>query len=102
MAKVLELLEQLRNPGDDGAPDTIYDDIAGAYNEALEIRDAKIAELSETAQARESEISALKSANYDLLMASGTSSSDGDETDDDDDDDETSGGIDSLFDDEDN
>lgn len=95
MASIQELLEQLRNPGDDGPPDTIYDDIAGTYTSDLEIRDAKISELSEIAQSREAEISQLKSANYDLIMASSTSEPD--ETEPEPEPDDASTGIDSLF-----
>lgn len=101
MDRIQELLEQLRNPGEDGVPDSIYDDIAGAYNEALEIRDAKINELSSAAQEHEAQISALKSANYDLLMASGAPSDDEGDDGGDDDGDEPSG-VDSLFDNEEN
>lgn len=81
MADFHELLNELRNPSDDGPPETIYDDIAGAYDSALEIRDAKISESDQAVKDSQSEISKLKSANYDLLMASNApvddSSSDG-------------------------
>lgn len=63
------LLEQLRSPGDDGPPETIYDDIAEAYDGAVEIRDAKINEQEAAIQESQGLISQLKSANYDLLMA---------------------------------
>lgn len=64
------LVEMLRNPGDDGLPDTIYDDLHGAYNDAVSAGDARVSELQGSIQEREAEISRLKSANYDLLMAS--------------------------------
>ena len=64
-----ELLNQLRNPGDDGPPETIYDDIASTYNHDVTVRDSKISESEQALLDRESEISRLKSANYDLMMS---------------------------------
>lgn len=103
-----DLLAALRNPGDDGLPDTIYDDIEGAYNEDIGIRDAAIAERdaaiaghAEELQGRDSEISRLKAVNYDLLMQSQTgdseSDSEGVEGGADTESDASSGGIGSLF-----
>lgn len=94
-----ELIEMLRNPGEDGIPETIYDDLANTYNHALETRDAKISEIEEINRERESEISRLKSMNYDLMMASAVNEDDGESGGDEDnsaDDDEPSG-IDDLF-----
>lgn len=72
MANFHDLLGILRNPGDDGVPDTIYDDLVQDYDTVFqgytantEQQRARIAEL-------EAETSRLKSANYDLLMSVGT------------------------------
>lgn len=96
MADFNDLLNELRNPSEDGPPETIYDDIASAYNHAVETRDAKISESEQRIRDSESEISKLKSANYDLMMASSvkedsdSGDSEGDE--------EPAEGIEDLFD----
>ena len=66
-----ELIELLRGGGD-GIPPTIYDDLLTTHHasvdsfssasEAIATRDARIAEL-------QTEISVLKTKNYDLIMA---------------------------------
>lgn len=64
-----ELLALLMEPGDDGVPDTIYDDLSLSYNDAVGSRDAKIG----TQEAAYAELLAdnqrLKALNFDLLMA---------------------------------
>ena len=90
-----ELLAKLRDPGEDGAPETIYDDIAATYSHAIETRDAKISEQEKAVLEREAEISALKSANYDLMMS--TSSGDDESSDDDDTGEDDPAGVDDLF-----
>lgn len=102
-----ELLALLREPGEDGVPDTIYDDLSLAHGNALSTRDAKISELDasiaetlaaheDALMAKDSEISKLKAANYDLLTSMpDNSDSDGDG--DNDNGDSDTGGIDDLF-----
>lgn len=92
-----ELLAKLRDPGEDGAPETIYDDIASTYNHAIETRDAKISEQEKAVLEREAEISALKSANYDLMMATTSSGDDDGSSDDDDTGEDEPAGVDDLF-----
>lgn len=66
-----ELLGQLQNPGDDGPPDTIYDDIRAAHNGALEstqsTAQAKIDELNGSLTQAATENDRLKAANWDLF-----------------------------------
>lgn len=82
-----ELLEMLKNPGEDGIPDTIYDDLTNAYNSVSQSHSDTVAEYgaaqetwgSEKAameeehasgrQALESEISRLKAMGFDALMS---------------------------------
>lgn len=61
-----ELVEQLRNPGDDGLPETIYDDLLSAHDHEVSTRDAKINQLTEDHTASLAEIEALKAKNWDL------------------------------------
>lgn len=72
MANFEELLEQLRNPGDDPLPDTIYDDLHGAHTSALEetqsTAQAKIEELSAGIEERDGNIQKLKADNWDLFQ----------------------------------
>lgn len=66
-----DLLNQLANPGDDGVPDTIYDDIRAAHSGALESTQssaqAKVDELNSALEAANGENSRLKAANWDLF-----------------------------------
>lgn len=77
MAKFSELLGLMREPGENGIPDTIYDDLEFAYADEI----AAIAQEKDGATAKiqelESHISRLKTQNYDLLMSSGSSGDDG-------------------------
>ena len=70
-----ELLALLQNPGEDGLPPTIYDDLSGAYTNDMSTRDAKIQVTSDDLAAAQAEILALKAMNYDLLMAAGIDNS---------------------------
>lgn len=79
-----DLLEMLINPEPEGVPDDIFDQLRGAHTGALEGRDSQLAENSEAMAGMQSQIDALnqslvevKAANFDKLMAAG-SSSDGD------------------------
>lgn len=90
-----ELIAQVREPGDDGLPASIYDDLTAEYDGLAEASAAKVNEISQRVQAYESEISRLKSTNYDLLMAS---AGDNGETNTSDNDKPGPTGTDSLFD----
>lgn len=68
-----ELIEKLKNPGDEALPENIYDDLTEEYKivltgsqETIRTRDEKIAKL-------EKDNATLKSKNYDLLIASSNS-----------------------------
>jgi hypothetical protein len=63
------LLGLARNPGDDGAPETIYDDLGAAYNDRVSSADAKISELSSSLSEKDSELQRVKAHNYELLTA---------------------------------
>ena len=69
-----EMLETLRNPGENGIPENFADQLAETYRNDLSIRDAAVTEREErltaaqAAQAeRDSEIQRLKAFNYDLI-----------------------------------
>lgn len=66
-----ELLSKLRNPGDDGPGETIYDDLNAAYNDRVSAGDAKVNELSTANETSQAEIARLKAHNYDLLASVG-------------------------------
>jgi len=93
-----ELIARMREQppdSEEGLPASIYDDLSAEYDAISEGSSAKVSELQTQLQNRESEISRLKSANYDLLMNSAGDSASPSE----DEDEDTSGskGIDSLF-----
>jgi len=69
MADFEELLSKLRNPGDDGPGETIYDDLNAAYNDRVSAGDAKVNELSTANETSQAEIARLKAHNYDLLSS---------------------------------
>lgn len=69
MADFNELLDKLRNPGDDGPEPTIYDDLAAAYNDRISSADSKITELSAAVETKDSELLKVRAHNYDLLTA---------------------------------
>lgn len=95
-----DLFGMLVEPGEDGIPDTLYDDLSQAHLDEIGGRDAKIAEVTTQLEAANAEISRLKMQNYDLLMAIPVDGEDnGDSADDSDggDSDESDGGVDSLF-----
>jgi hypothetical protein len=93
-----ELIAKMRDQPsetEEGLPASIYDDLSAEYDAISEGSSAKVNELQSQLQNRESEISRLKSANYDLLMNSAGDTANSSE----DEDEDTSGskGIDSLF-----
>lgn len=67
MADFHELVNRLRNPGDEEVPDTIFDDLTVAYDTAFEGWTHTVAEKEGTIESLNGEVSRLKSANYDLL-----------------------------------
>ena len=66
-----DLIGLLQNPGDDGLPDTIYDDLRAAHGSAVEnVREtsgAKIAELEAAIADRDARIDKLMRDNWDLF-----------------------------------
>lgn len=71
-----EMLEQLRNPGEQGIPADFADQLHAAYQNDISVRDAAVKDRetkiqeSIDAQARyDAEITRLKAVNYDLLIA---------------------------------
>jgi len=69
MADFNELLSTARNPGDDGAPETIYDDLAAAYNDRVAAAEAKISQLTEAKNAADGELTRVRLHNYELLTS---------------------------------
>lgn len=66
-----ELLQALQNPGEDGTPDTIYDDLTTEYNSVVEGGAASVAERDATIATLSADIDKLKAMNFDLLIAAG-------------------------------
>lgn len=74
-----ELINTLKS--DNEKPETIYDDLTGLYTQASEkadSADAKIAEMNSVIETLNTQISELKSKNYDLLTQVGESAKDDD------------------------
>ena len=69
----------LRDPGEQGLPETIYDDLSSSYNVAVEggVAALNTSDAAHSAAAAElvGEIARLKALNFDLLMAAGTETS---------------------------
>lgn len=63
-----ELIAALRNPGEDGVPDSIYDDLSASYTDATSTRDAKITTSESRVAELELELLAAKAANWDLFQ----------------------------------
>jgi predicted nucleic acid-binding Zn-ribbon protein len=72
MAKFHDLIGQMRDPdGEGNVPDTIYDDLMNEYNTAFDGYQAHSQEKDAEITRLNSEVSRLKSANYDLLTQVG-------------------------------
>lgn len=76
MASFEELMEQYRNPGEQGLPDNFADELTTAYQEDLSLRDAAVSEKDRVLQEKDTEVAThlaeinrLKAVNYDLLIA---------------------------------
>lgn len=69
MASFEDHLNTLRNAGEDGPGETIYDDLNAAYNDRVSAGDAKVAELTTANESSAAEIARLKAHNYDLLAS---------------------------------
>lgn len=63
-----ELLEIGRNPGDDGHPEDLWDQLAGAHNDSLTIRDSAYTELDGKLSASAARVTELQAHNYRLMM----------------------------------
>lgn len=69
-----DYLAQIRDPGESGVPDTIYDDLNSSYETDIAGRDetitgheAKIAEMDASLQSANNEISRLNAVNAEML-----------------------------------
>lgn len=101
MGRFDELIELAQNPGENGIPDSIYDDLRTAYGDEM----AEQSSLNEASTAKiqelEGRVSQLKAQNFDKMIASkaepepGGNNADG--ADDDDNDEGEGKGIDELF-----
>lgn len=63
------LLELMRNPGEDGLPEDIADQLAAAHESAVSSADAKIGELTEQVTGLTTTANQLKAHNYDLMRS---------------------------------
>jgi pheromone shutdown protein TraB len=68
MARFHELMGQMREPGEDGLPESIYDDLTSEYDTLFDGSSTTIADRDAVIAARDEEITRLKSKNYDLLV----------------------------------
>lgn len=66
-----ELVALLREPGEDGLPESIYDDLTSSYQLAVDGGAASVAERDASIAEKDAEIARLKALNFDLLMAAG-------------------------------
>ena len=66
-----EIVAQLREPGEDGLPETIYDDLTLSYTTALDGAAERLAQTEGTVAELVAEVARLKGVNYDLLMSAG-------------------------------
>ena len=71
-----ELMEQFRNPGEQGVPadfadqlQTTFQDEIGVREAAIQERNDRIAEFDKEREAHNAEIRKLKAVNYDLMVS---------------------------------
>ena len=66
-----DLINLMMNPGDEGVPDTIYDDLRTSHGDevtqATDLASAKVAELMATIEELNGEINRLKVSNWELF-----------------------------------
>ena len=66
-----DLINLMMNPGDEGVPDTIYDDLRASHGDevahATDSASAKVAELMATIEELTGEINRLKVSNWELF-----------------------------------
>ena len=67
MDRFEELMNKLRNPGEDGPGETIYDDLNAAYNDRIGGATAKVQELEGERDKYKNETQRLMAENYTLL-----------------------------------
>lgn len=103
---VKALIASLAAMGADERPETMLDDIGGAFDthetvreEMLEAAHSEVAKLAATNEALQKQVIDLTKHNYELLRATGTNNDAADTSTDTDNDDDSSA-IDGLFDDE--
>lgn len=63
------LIAMMRNPGEDGIPESIYDDLSASYTAMSSTSGAKIEELNAMVAQLSGELTATKAANWDLLQS---------------------------------
>lgn len=63
-----QLLAMLRNPGEDGLPETIYDDLSAAYTDGTSTANAAATQANDRVRELEAELLAAKAANWDLVQ----------------------------------
>ena len=68
------LIAMMRNPGEDGIPETIYDDLSASYTEMSSTSGAKVEEQNALIAQLSAELTAAKAHNYDLLLQTGANS----------------------------
>lgn len=88
-----DLINLMMNPGDEGVPDTIYDDLRTSHgdeiSQATDSASAKVAELMATIEELTGEINRLKVSNWELfeqIPKAGDAEPDNDNNDNDEDD----------------
>ena len=71
-----ELMEQFRNPGETGIPETFETDLTETYTHELSVRDAAISERDQKILDTEkekadalAEVTRVKAVNYDLMVS---------------------------------
>ena len=95
-----ELIAMMRNPGEDGIPETIYDDLSASYTELSSTSGAALETANATVAQLQAELTAAKAHNYELMMQTPVAPSDNsvdDESNDDSDSDSDIGDDDDFF-----